>query len=689
MEPRLRRAGLELVAVSFLVLFQELALIRWLGSQVRVLAYFPNLALISAFLGLGIGALRAGRAPLRWLWPASLLLLGASAQLLSRVAFTQDSIEAGEHLFLLYYDLPKGAPVVEGVRLPIALCFALSALCFAPLGQRIAERLALFAAEGRLLQGYACDLLGSLFGVALFALASFGGSGPRSWLGVLLAPGALLFSGRWLWTYLIGAIGVGFLLAAQPDKGIVYSPYYAVRALPRVDENLIVLANGSLHQTGVPLRRGTPPASERHARILQGYHLPYRMLARAPRRALVLGAGTGNDVSVLLDEGAEQIDAVEIDPVILAVGRAEHPDRPYDSPRVRVFNTDARSFLNDAQERYDLIVFGTLDSLTRLSALSNVRLDNFVYTEDGLRAAQRLLTPDGGLLLYFATATGYIHSHLVGMLARSFGELPHFVQQEFELFNSIYLAGPAFAGLPPHGEAASERYLREVLPALSLPSDDWPFLYLERRGVSGFYWSLIALFLGLAAAAVWLAAPGARGARGLGSFDAEMFLFGVGFLLLESKFVTAMNLLWGATWLTSAVVFGAILATVLAATSAMHAARARADRMLAFTLLALAATALLPPASLLALAGPLRLAASVLCVGAPVFFASAAFALRFRARAQAPRAFAWNLLGSVAGGLLEFLAMAFGLAALTLVAALAYAGALWLSRRGSPAAAPA
>src|SRR5262249_41995062 len=45
----------------FAVLFQELTLIRWLPGQVRVLAYFPNLILVSAFLGLGLGCLRAHR----------------------------------------------------------------------------------------------------------------------------------------------------------------------------------------------------------------------------------------------------------------------------------------------------------------------------------------------------------------------------------------------------------------------------------------------------------------------------------------------------------------------------------------------------------------------------------------------------------------------------------------------------
>ena len=57
----LRRPALELLAASFVVLFQELALIRWLPAEVRVAAYFPNLILIGAFLGLGVGALRALR----------------------------------------------------------------------------------------------------------------------------------------------------------------------------------------------------------------------------------------------------------------------------------------------------------------------------------------------------------------------------------------------------------------------------------------------------------------------------------------------------------------------------------------------------------------------------------------------------------------------------------------------------
>ena len=62
----IKQVRLELFFASFVVLFQELVLIRWLPGQVRVLAYFPNLILLSAFLGLGVGCLRAGKTSVLW-----------------------------------------------------------------------------------------------------------------------------------------------------------------------------------------------------------------------------------------------------------------------------------------------------------------------------------------------------------------------------------------------------------------------------------------------------------------------------------------------------------------------------------------------------------------------------------------------------------------------------------------------
>src|ERR1700722_13260075 len=54
-------SGLRLFAFSFIALFLELMIIRWVPAVVPVVAYYANLMLISSFLGLGLGAMLAKR----------------------------------------------------------------------------------------------------------------------------------------------------------------------------------------------------------------------------------------------------------------------------------------------------------------------------------------------------------------------------------------------------------------------------------------------------------------------------------------------------------------------------------------------------------------------------------------------------------------------------------------------------
>ena len=62
-QERRLRLRWELALISFLALFAELMVIRWLASEVRVFAYFKNLPLMAAFLGLGLGCARSGSRP--------------------------------------------------------------------------------------------------------------------------------------------------------------------------------------------------------------------------------------------------------------------------------------------------------------------------------------------------------------------------------------------------------------------------------------------------------------------------------------------------------------------------------------------------------------------------------------------------------------------------------------------------
>lgn len=678
-----RRLAVELLAASFIVLFQELTLIRWMAGQVRVLAYFPNLILLSSFLGLGLGCLRAGRRPLKWLWPASLLALTAATIGMSRIVFTQKS--ATDHLWLLYYDLPAGSRIIDSVQLPIILSFLLSTVSFIPLGQMIAERLQEFRARSSSLWGYCWDILGSLLGVIGFAAACFARSFPVFWFAVILSVGALFFRDK-LKTY-VTAAAVVLILVAGGERAQFYSPYYAL-SLQKTPAGSVVLTNGSLHQYALGLKRSDPVTTAYQKRARAGYHLPYRLLEKPPRRALVLGAGTGNDVAVLLDEGTQHVDAVEIDPGIIGLGKSAHPNLPYSDPRVRVYNTDARSFLHAAGAKYDLIVFGTLDSMTRLSALSNVRLDNFVYTLDCIRTARGRLTPDGGIAMYFMAPTNYIDQRLMGMLTSAFDELPLMRNEDYNLFNRIYLAGPAFSKhLPERRLAHKSGELAVLLESLELPTDDWPYLYLERKEIGRFYLIIIAVIGLIAILSIAAAAPELRRALSTGrGVDWEMFLFGLAFLLLETRSTTQMNLAWGATWLTSAIVFGSILIMVLLATLLVQLRPPPIQASAAGLVLSLLASYFFPADALLAAGTAAKLAFSILFVGGPIFFASACFAALFTKRASPGAAFGWNLLGAVAGGLAEFLSMSLGMRALLLVALLAYLTAALIRLRNAKAA---
>ncbi len=686
----LRVVGLQIGLISFAVLFQELLLIRWLGQHVRALAYFPNLILIASFLGLGIGSIAEGRRWIGALWGPGFLAVVGAGLLLGRFVITQES--ASEHLWLLYYDLPPTAPVIRGLRLPLLAMFLLTAVSFVPLGRALAERLQVFREAGQPLNGYLWDIGGSALGALAFALVSFLGTRPLVWFLVLAV--AVVIGHRRQSRAIVGVGAVVcVVLSGLYDRADVYSPYYALTAERRPDSPAVaVLANGSLHQYAMPVQRGADVGTSFTRLARDGYHAPYRWLARPPRSVLVVGAGTGNDVAVALDEGAERVDAVEIDPRILGLGAALHPDRPYDSPRVRRVVADARSYLQQTTEAYDLIVFGTLDSMTRLSALSTVRLDNFVYTVESFQAARRRLAPGGGLVLYFMVGQPYLVERLGGMLGEAFDEVPLAVIEHHNVFNTMLMVGPAFAA---HDAAARRAMARaandDAERRVESSRDDWPFFYLERRGISGFYLSLMGGIALIAAGALLGVSPRFRAsARRLRTVDGEMLLFGMAFLLLETRAVTALNLLWGATWFTNAVVLESVFVVIFLGTLLSARRRVPFGICLAGLLVSLAVVYAFPLSAVLGTPVWLKGAASLLAAGAPIFFASLCFAQRFATREDAAAAFGWNMLGAVLGGLAEFSSMVVGLRHLVGIAALLYLAAAWLEvRRRAVSARPA
>ncbi|MBI4034953.1 MAG: hypothetical protein HY381_00970, partial [Candidatus Chisholmbacteria bacterium] len=52
-----QRLKTNLFLTSFLILFLELALIRFIPAHIKLVGYFTNLILLGTFLGLGLGLL--------------------------------------------------------------------------------------------------------------------------------------------------------------------------------------------------------------------------------------------------------------------------------------------------------------------------------------------------------------------------------------------------------------------------------------------------------------------------------------------------------------------------------------------------------------------------------------------------------------------------------------------------------
>src|SRR5262249_20483877 len=142
-------------------------------------------------------------------------------------------------------------------------------------------------------------------------------------------------------------------------------------------------------------------------KMLDYYDMLFKLIGDKPRSVLVLAAGAGNDLASALRHGATDIDAVEIDPSIVALGRQIHPEKPYDNPAVHVTVDDARAFLKRTDKKYDLVDFAYLDSHSAFSSMSSIRLDNYIYTLESFREAAKLMKPDGIMSVTFFATTSW------------------------------------------------------------------------------------------------------------------------------------------------------------------------------------------------------------------------------------------------------------------------------------------
>ena len=173
-----------------------------------------------------------------------------------------------------------------------------------------------------------------------------------------------------------------------------------------------------------------------------------------------------------------------------------------------------------------------------------------------------------------------------------------------------------------------------------------------------------------------------RSGTPLRRFSPHFFVLGIAFLLLETRSIVTFSLLFGSTWLVNALVFFAVLASVLLAILVASRVPLRRPRWLyAALLVSIAIAFVLPPASLLIEPLWLRYLLAGILAFAPVFFANLVFSYSFRDTKTADMAFASNLLGAMVGGAAEYPALITGYQALLVIVLALYLAAWLLATR--------
>jgi len=161
-----------------------------------------------------------------------------------------------------------------------------------------------------------------------------------------------------------------------------------------------------------------------------------------------------------------------------------------------------------------------------------------------------------------------------------------------------------------------------------------------------------------------------------------MFFMGSAFLLVETKNLSQLSLLFGATWITNAVVFSSIFVMAIAANLIVERRLVlRLPLLFGFLWAALLLSYFVPFSDLTQLSPLARGVIGGGVTALPVFFSSLIFAKMFQRASDAANALGSNILGGLFGGALEALSIFFGIKAMALLAIAVY-GAAAFSYRG-------
>src|SRR4051794_1910346 len=235
------RKSIDLFLVSFLLLFLELACIRWFGSTVVFLTFFTNIVLLATFLGMSVGLLTASRRQnfIRWVIPLTFISVALAMgtfwfyhHYANRLTLDVGGQTTAPKFIYFGTEYRPNDPsrFIVPLWAVAGVFFTLIAITFVGLGQTMGRA---FDAIPNRVMAYTADVLGSLSGITLFGAMSWFRLSPQFWFIVCLLLALYFIRARLTLFQVVCAMGAMFIIAMSAygvgHRGQVFwSPYYKI-----------------------------------------------------------------------------------------------------------------------------------------------------------------------------------------------------------------------------------------------------------------------------------------------------------------------------------------------------------------------------------------------------------------------------------------------------------------------------
>lgn len=688
--------------VSLVGLFLEMLLIRWIGTEIRIFAYLQNTILLACFLGLSLG-LFSSRHPInlnKSLIPLVVLLLLMAVPPV-KIALGKIS----EALSVLDDFTIWGAIEVESSLTSILLVIVglVGVYCllflvveiFVPLGRLLGR---LMDDNPNTIWAYSVNVAGSLLGIWLFVLLSFLNQPPISWFLIFCVFILILIT----WLNQISKIDLVLIFLiivlswfsgqVHDSLKVVWSPYQKLVVQGLIEDEdrfskYLVNVNNTGYQIMTDLSDDHilkhPERFDSTQKGFSQYDIPL-LLHPNPENYLIVGAGSGNDVAGGVRSGVKNITAVEIDPAIISIGRKYHPEKPYDLSSVKVVINDARSFFATTTEKYDVISFSLLDSHTT-TAMTNARLDHYVYTRESIERAKSLLTSDGIIVLAFEAQKPYIADRIARVLLEIFEKPPiafRIPYSEYGWGGILFICGNmdiAMNQIEQNPQLKNYIITLQKTTPLYFPlttkvtTDDWPYIYLESPKIPTLFYLLsgVMVLLFFHSSMRWkIPRITSQWKRSHWHF----FFLGAAFLLLEVQNISKASVVLGNTWQTNASIVSGVLTMVLLANWSARKFPNISIGIIYFLLISITISLYFVDIAKFAF---MTYTSKLLIVGIlttlPMLFSGIIFVRSFASVERKDSALGANMIGSFLGALLQAITFIIGIKALLIIVAGFYA----------------